>query len=249
MAKIKDIKAQNPEYVIDLIDILASRDPTKTNKYLPFMVSQTKDWLEWFKNELVKNTFKEMFDIIKEFEELSERKLLENKDIYSYDSNTDIVDEIKLAREKVTRSEVKKKETVILYEDDKWLALQPLTPRSSNLYGKSTKWCVASDDHNFKKYFKDYTQEGVLIFLIDKTVKEKDTRKKENNHAKLAFHKYNKADNKDLTIWNVRDSQLNASDMMKIYKTVPTEIMNTIEETLNGDSNQSIAMSKKIKLG
>ena len=249
MARIKDIKAQNPDYVINLVDILATKDPSKTNKYLPFMISQTKDWLEWFKDELEKNTFKEMFDIVKEFEELSERNLLENKDIYSYDSNQDIVDEIKLAREKVTRSEVKKKETVVLHEDEKWLVLQPLTSRSSNLYGKSTKWCVAADDHNFAKYFKDYTQDGVLVFLIDKTVKEKDTRNPENNHAKLAFHKYKNKNNKDLTIWNVKDTQLNVGDMMKIYKTVPTDVMNVIEETLDGDSNQSIALSKKIKLG
>ena len=74
MARIKDIKSDNPNYVIDLIDILATKDPTKTNKYLPFMVSQTKDWLDWFKEELEKNTFKEMFDIVKEFDELSQKK-------------------------------------------------------------------------------------------------------------------------------------------------------------------------------
>ena len=33
MAKIKDIKSQNPDYVINLVDILAENDPTKTNKY------------------------------------------------------------------------------------------------------------------------------------------------------------------------------------------------------------------------
>ena len=144
MAKIKDIKSQNPNYVINLVDILVENDPTKTNKYLPFMVSQTKDWLDWFLNELKNNTFKEMFDIVKEFEELSDNNLLENKDIYSYESNQEIVDEIKFARDKVTRSEVKKKETTTLYEDDRWLVLQPLTSRSSNVYGKSTKWGVAA---------------------------------------------------------------------------------------------------------
>lgn len=247
MAKIKDIKAQNPEYVIDLVDILAQQDPSKTNKYLPFMVSQTKDWLEWFKEELQKNTFKEMFDIVKEFEELSERNLLENKDIYSYTSNQDIVDEIKLAREKVTRSEVKKKETLVLYEDDTWMVLQPLTSRSSNLYGKSTKWCVAADDHNFKKYFNDYTQDGVLVFLIDKRVKEADARKPENNHAKLAFHKYKNKD-KGLTIWNVKDSQLNVSDMMSVYQNVPSDVIKLINEALEGESNKKLATDRKLKL-
>jgi hypothetical protein len=248
MAKIKEVRAQNPEYTIDLVDILASKDPTKTNKYLPFMISQTKDWLDWFKGELEKNTFKEMFDIVKEFDELSERKLLENRDIYSYDNNQDIVDEIKLAREKVTRSEVKKKETVVLYEDEKWLLLQPLTSRSSNLYGKSTKWCVSSEDHNFKKYFTDYTKDGVLVFLIDKTVKERDTRKEENNLAKLAFHKYKNKENKSLTIWNVKDTQLGVGDMMDVYKKVPSTVMDVINDCLDGDANQTIAESKKLKL-
>jgi len=247
MAKIRDIKAQNPEFVIDLVDILAKQDPSKTNKYLPFMITQVRDWVDWFKDELEKNTFKEMFDIIKEFEELSERNLLENKDIYSYEGNQSIVDEIKLARERVTRSEVKKKETLVLYEDDTFLLLQPLTSRSSNLYGKSTKWCVAADDHNFKKYFNDYTKDGVLVFLIDKTVKEADARKPENNHAKLAFHKYKNKD-KGLTIWNVKDTQLNVSDMMEIYKKVPSEIMNLINDALDGETNMKLATERKIKL-
>jgi hypothetical protein len=248
MARIKDIKQDNPDYVINLIDILATKDPSKTNKYLPFMIAQTKDWLDWFKDELEKNTFKEMFDIVQEFEELSERNLLENKDIYSYESNQDIVDEIKLAREKVTRSEVKKKETIVLHEDEKWLVIQPLTSRSSNLYGKSTKWCVSAEDHNFKKYFSDYTKDGVLVFLIDKSIKEKDTRNPENNHAKLAFHKYKNKDNKELTIWNVKDTQLNVGDMMKIYQTVPSNVMDAINESLDGEANETIALSKKIRL-
>ena len=246
MAKIKEIKAQNPNYVIDLVDILAKADPSKTNKYLPFMVSQTKDWMEWFTEELTKNTFKEMFEIVEDFHDLSERNLLTNKDIYSYESNQVIVDEIKIAREKVTRSEVKKKETLTHYEDDTWLVVQPLSSRSSNIYGKSTKWCVSSDDHNFKKYYNDYTKEGVLVFLIDKRVKEADTRKEENNHAKLAFHKYiNKKD--DLTVWNVKDTQLSVRDIMGVYKNTPSEVMDIIDKVIEGESNKSLADKKKVK--
>lgn len=246
MAKLKDLKTQNPEYVINLIDILAKKDPSNTNKYLPFMISQTKEWLDWFVDELEKNTFKEMFDIVKEFDELSERNLLENKDIYSYQSNQDIVDEIKLAREKVTKSEVKKKETLVLHEDDRWLVLKPLTSRSSNMYGKSTKWCVASEDHNFKKYYSDYTKEGILVFLIDKSVKEKDCRS--NPYSKVAFHNYiNRDDN--LTIWDSKDSQLNVPQMMKLYKSVPSEIIDIINEEMEGKkSNEALAKERNIKL-
>lgn len=244
MAKIKDIKTQNPSYVIDLIDILASKDPSKTNKYVPFMVAQTKDWLEWFKEELERNTFKEMFDIITEFEELSQRNLLENKDIYSYSSNQDIVDEIKLAREKVTRSEVKKKETLVLHEDEKWLVLQPLTSRSSNMYGKSTKWCVATEDHNFKKYYKDYTQNGTLVFLIDKSVKEKDTRNE--RFSKVAFHQYKDKDN-SLTLWDSKDKQLGVQEAMKVYTMIPKEIQDIINKASDGKSNAELAKERGCK--
>jgi len=248
MAKIKDVKSQNPEYVIDLIDILSKKDPTTTNKYLPFMVAQTKEWLEWFKDELTNKTFKEMFDIVAEFEELSEKNLLENKDIYSYGDNQLIVDELKLAREKVTRSEVKKKETVVVHEDDKWLVIQPLTSRSSNIYGKATKWCVSSDNDNFTQYFNDYTKDGVLLFLIDKTVKDEDSRKEENNHSKLAFHKYKNKDNKNLTIWDVKDTQLGVGDMMSIYRNVPGDVMDIINTTMDADSNFNVAKARGLKL-
>lgn len=245
MAKIKDIKTQNPEYTIDLIEILSKKDPTKTNKYLPFMVSQTKEWITWFKEELEKNTFKEMFDIVDEFEELSERNLLENKDIYSYESNVDIVDEIKLAREKVTRSEVKKKETLVLHEDEKWVVIQPLTSRSSNMYGKSTKWCVAADDHNFKKYYKDYTKDGVLVFLINKSIKDKECR--DNKLSKIAFHKYLNKD-EGLTIWDSKDEQLGVQDMMTVYKDTPSDVMDAINTCLDGKSNETIALDKGLRL-
>ena len=244
MAKIKDIKSQNPDYVIDLVDILAENDPTKTNKYLPFMVSQTKDWLEWFLNELKNNTFKEMFDIVKEFEELSSKNLLENKDIYSYESNQEIVDEIKFARDKVTRSEVKKKETITLYEDDRWLVLQPLTSRSSNVYGKSTKWCVAAEDQNFKKYFKDYTNDGTLVFLIDKSVKEKDTR--DNRYSKVAFHQYKNKEN-SLTLWDSKDKQLGVQEAMTVYGMVSKEIQDIINKASDGKSNAELAKEKGCK--
>ena len=86
-------------------------------------------------------------------------------------------------KEKITRSEVKKKETEIFFEDERWLVLFPLSVRSSNLYGKSTKWCVSSEDHNYGKYFKQYTDEGVLIFVIDKTV----TDELNNDFPKVPF--------------------------------------------------------------
>lgn len=245
MARKKDIKAQNPDYVIDVIEILAQKDPSGTNKYLPFMVKQTKEWVEWLHRELETETFKQMFEVVEDFEDLCKRNLLEEKDIYAYESNADIVEAVKFAKEKVTRSEVKKKETLVLHEDERWLVIMPLTSRSSNLYGKSTKWCVAGDDQNFKKYFNEYTQNGTLIYLIDKSVKDKDCR--ENPLSKVAFHQY-KDKREGLTVWDTRDNQLNISNMMKLGSLVGGEVMDMINDRLeNGLTNREEADKKGIK--
>lgn len=245
MAKKKDLKVINPEYSIDVIEVLADNDPTESNKYLPFMIKQTKDWVDWIHNELKNETFKEMFEIIKDFEDLSQRNLLENKDIYSYESNRDIIEAVKFAKEKVTRSEVKKKETEVIYEDDKWLVVFPLTTRSSNMYGKATKWCVASEDHNYGKYFKQYTENGVLVFVIDKTVKDSECRT--NMMSKVAFHNdRNKEDG--ITAWDVKDSQMSVPQIMKFTSLIGSEILNIVYDRLeNGSTNKQEATKRNLK--
>jgi hypothetical protein len=239
MARIKDLKLQNPTYKIDVIDVLSSMDPTKSNKYLPFMIKCTADWVEWINNELKNETFKEMFEVIKDFEDLSQRNLLENKDIYSYESNQDIIEAVKTAKEKITRSEVKKKETEVLYEDKRWLVVFPLSTRSSNLYGKGTKWCVSSEDNNYGKYFKQYTENGSLVFVIDKSVKESEYRS--NDFAKVAFHNDRKK-NDGVTLWDIKDKQMGVGNAMKVYNMLGNDIMGIINERLEeGPTNKEAA--------
>jgi hypothetical protein len=246
MAKKKDLKEQNPKFTIDLVEILAENDPTNTNKYLPFMIKQAETWVDWLKEELKNNTFKEMFDIVKEFEDLSSKNLLENKDIYSYGSNQEIVDIIKLAREKVTKSQVKKFETITLHEDDRFLVIQPLTSRSSNVYGKSTKWCVSSDQNDFKKYFNQYTDNGVLVFVIDKSIKEEQTR--DNIFSKVAFHNdKTKTGHSATTIWDSKDIQVSAVGMMELMEIIPQDVMKVVNTTLKGKTNKELAKERGIK--
>lgn len=246
MSKKKDLKAKHPHYTIDVIDVLAENDPSGSNKYLPFMVKLTEEWVEWVRKEMKEDSLKEMFDIVKDFEDLSNRNLLENKDIYSYEDTSDIVEAIKLAKERVTRSEVKKKETITLFEDDKMLVVMPLTSRSSNIYGKATKWCVSSEDHGYKKYFKQYTSNGTLIFVIDKTIKDKEAREEHNKFAKVAFH-VDRNENDKLTLWDVRDQQLSMMDMMNYTRSIGDEIMKIVNDKIqSGETNLSLAEEKGV---
>jgi hypothetical protein len=245
MAKIKELKAQNPNYLIDVISVLSKMDPTKTNKYLPFMIKCTSDWVEWIHNELTNETFKEMFEVIQDFEDLSKRNLLENKDIYTYESNQDIIEAVKTAKEKITRSEVKKKETEVLFEDNRWLVVYPLSVRSSNLYGKGTKWCVSSEDNNYGKYYKQYTENGSLVFVIDKKAKESEYRT--NDLAKVAFHN-DKKKNDGITLWDIKDKQMNVGNAMKVYSMLGGDIMEIINERLeSGPTNRQLANKKGVR--
>ena len=151
----------------------------------------------------------------------------------------------KVAKEKITRSEVKKKETEVLYEDDRWLVLFPLSVRSSNLYGKGTKWCVSSEDHNYGKYYKQYTDNGILVFVIDKKVTDAESRT--NDFAKIAFHNdLKKSDG--ITLWDVKDSQMGVSNAMKVYSMLPSEAMDIINKRLeSGLTNKEQAQKRGVR--
>jgi hypothetical protein len=246
MASKRELKKQNPDYTIDLIEVLSKNDPTDTNKYLPFMINKTGEWVNWLINEVNNETFKQMFELVRDFEDLSSRNLLENKDIYSYEDSDDLIEAINFAKERVTRSEVKKKETEVIHEDERWLVILPLTHRSSNMYGKSTKWCVAGDDQDYARYFNQYTEDGILVYVIDKSIKEKETR--DNPLSKVAFHNYfNKKE--DVTAWDSKDAKLSVKDMMKLINLVGTDIMAKVDELLeSGVSTKTRAKEKGLKV-
>lgn len=107
----------------------------------------------------------EIFQTSKEFIELSEKNLLENKDITSYSGLDDMREAISLASlkeiSKVLQNEVHKE-----YEDDKWVCVRPLSFASSQKYGASTKWCTTYEKE--KQYFEKYWRRGILVYFINK---------------------------------------------------------------------------------
>jgi hypothetical protein len=60
-----------------------------------------------------------------------------------------------------------------LFENNHFLIVEPLSVKSSCIYGAGTKWCTTGDDA--KEFFRNYTSNGGrLIYIIDKTKSEKD---------------------------------------------------------------------------
>lgn len=184
--------ADNEQLKKEIFDSLWARDASPTKKYLPWVLSQGKeikglDWIQ-FLNSMAQVS--DMMSFIdrrvskKDTEEFANRLKsgdLENfatsydkivkspKDINVYphiNSIREFYDQIK--RRTYTTDEVKKakNESKKLYEDQKYLIVQPLTHQASCVYGAETKWCVASRDSS--RYFDDYIRNSKFVYVINK---------------------------------------------------------------------------------
>lgn len=101
----------------------------------------------------------------KKFMELSEKKLIDNKDITSFKDYDEIENAVSLAEIKNLNKELAKS-VITEHEDDNWLIIRPLTHEASKKYGATTRWCTSSekDIETFKRYWRD----GILVYFINK---------------------------------------------------------------------------------
>lgn len=228
MAKLKDLK--DPKYVIDFVDICAEIDPSGTNKYVPFMLKLIESYINDVRNDYIKDSFKDIKELVTDFNDLCERNQIQNKDIYSYESFEELESIIKEGKAKVTESQIKKRETKLLYEDDQFLVLRPLSLRSSRMYGATTKWCTSSERDDYATHFPKYAGQGILIYYINK---KKDPLK--DKLAKIAFHnETNFKGQNAITTWDVEDHHLTPGDMfgmigiempMNVYEIIQKELL------------------------
>jgi len=107
----------------------------------------------------------ENIEILKEFNEVLDKGLIDQNDISKYENFEDITNQLSVAR---TKDLLKKsrKEISVVYEDDEIMMLKPLSFEASLKYGAGTKWCTSMK--NDPEYFYRYSKNGVLIYLINK---------------------------------------------------------------------------------
>ncbi len=227
MAKLKEL--HDPKYVIDFVEICSKLDPSSTNKYVPYMLKLLEGYISDVRKDYEEKTLAEIKDLVADFHDLSERNQLENKDIYSYDSFETLEKAIKEGKSKITESQIKKQETKVLYDDENYLVVRPLSIRSSRLYGASTKWCTSSERDDYTSHFERYAGKGVLVYFINKKA---DT--KANKFAKVAFHnETNFKDENNITIWDVEDHNPSAGETMDLVGgVIPFNVYESIREEL-----------------
>ena len=170
----KDLKNQHKDLVIDIIDILAELDPSKTNKFLTLLIKRFKEESSEFKKyityEIMHLLGKENLRALKDFNNHLDNNRTEIKDVSLIKNFGDLHEQLVYAELKLKKRDLKK-EISILYKDKEWLVLKPLSYESSKIYGAGTKWCTSSREDD--KAFYNYSNDGVLLYVIKLGTKEK----------------------------------------------------------------------------
>jgi hypothetical protein len=191
---IKKIKKENNSINISLVDLMGKLDNSETKKYTQFLVKMLKKNFDNEQDFLVRDsshrerkidqvlnnstfdgwitkkilTFLYGWDEVDSFInfcEFMERGLTNEKDISKYDSWEMVTSEVFQAKNR-NLFKMAKKEVKVIYEDDQYLCIKPLTYAASVSYGYQTRWCTASVQE--PSYFYNHSKDGVLVYLIDK---------------------------------------------------------------------------------
>jgi len=197
MSKVDDLRNKYKSVSNSSFSKFEEADFTPTKKYLDFML---KTW-EDRKTEAPYRTTGSIIDAVHKFHNLI--PYIENKDIYSkeYYGNfgklTDVIEAAEVVREEKNFN--KEEHINVLLETDEFLLLQPKTHKGSIKYGANTKWCTTTK--NNESIFKNYTRDGFLGYLIDKT------ETKTGEYKKVALYmEYNSGGiNESVKIYDVKD--------------------------------------------
>lgn len=154
-------------------------------------------------------------EIVKDFDKYQSN--LEKRDINQYSNlwDLDLVLEPIKAKEKERELE---KQVDKIFENDKFLVIQPKSHKASCKYGANTKWCTTaqSPDH-----FQRYTSGSqALYYIINKA---NSTNK---DYSKVAIHFDNSGNPK---FWDSKDSPMGEREIA-IFKYAFPEIIDAIEE-------------------
>ena len=128
-----------------------------------------------------------------QFKELMEKGVIENKDITSYKDIEELGGAITLSMIKENEKELEG-QAIKVFEDEKWLAVRPLTFQASSKYGSGTKWCTTYKRE--KNYFEKYWRTGNLVYFINK----------KTGYKFGGFKELDKGG--ELSFWNSADSRV-----------------------------------------
>lgn len=248
---------ENPTFADapELLEKLIDGDPSQTKKYSEWLIKQViglgspsgyslPDIINMF-IDLIEKFHKESDSITPEDVDYAESiSSLVNgdkiksgpKDINKYDTFwalqavLSVVNKRKIEKEK---EESIKGETEKIYEDDRFLIVQPYSHGASCYYGAGTKWCTTTKGDT--TYFDRYNRSGNLFYIIDK---------KSNNNVfgKMAIHVSNDG---GYEVFDQQDNMRSIDMVYERFEPIKDEIKKLIKGSSHYEEFKNILNGKK----
>jgi hypothetical protein len=260
MSRIKNLKTNPEHVInmVEIVELFVPEKKSKYVETLLRIMKKTKN-LEHYQQEVI-DTYKKEFNISEEelsnftplqlmfiyrfidsmfnhsdlksfakFCEYNERGLIEQSDLSRYTTFEEIMTATGIAEVKTLEKDLEKQIKVI-YSDDEWIVLRPLTHHSSRKYGSSTKWCTTQE--NNPEYFIRYAKRGILLYMINKVT-----------GLKVACFKSLDTD-PEFSFWNQADTRIDSME-----SELPLFIMECIREEVreNPVTNLSLLSEEDFK--
>jgi uncharacterized protein YlxW (UPF0749 family) len=217
--------------------IMEGRIEDFKNKYLrkfgeenvnKIVSSVPQKYLNWVGDNLDNVNFNENIEkvsnALSKFEKISSN--LPITDLFQYKSIGQLLSSISEHEGRQRRTVKKVEGGNVVYDDDRFFVVNPLTHESSCYYGRGTKWCTAAETDT---HFKRYNEDGKLFYIIDKTLPTNDP------FYKVALLK--KFDG-DKTYYDAKDETIKNGWILNTNKL--NEILSSIDEYLNVEYAQQI---------
>jgi hypothetical protein len=227
MSRVKELKnsSDNNINLYDLFSLFTSEKKSKYTELLLRVVKKTPN-LSNHANE-VRSRLKSDFDIkdedinnlsdfhivlfyriidttfnhndlksFKKFCEYNDRNLINQNDLSRYNSFDEVLNALSLA-ELVAETKNLERQVKVVYENNEWILVRPLTFAASKKYGSNTKWCTTQQ--NNPDYFLKYIKRGVLIYCINKVT----------GYKVASFYSLDKND-PEFSFWNQKDNRIDS---------------------------------------
>ena len=206
MADLKAMKAKYKDdpLLTNIVNALEDRDPSGNHKYITWAMKQLENEYKPLKDvgqpdsvaRIMSRKVLRMADALVDFHNLSKKaaawkddagKPL-SKDLNSWNDWEKLMSDIDTAkaaalqakREKEFQrqaSKQAKQESDVIYDDDEFMVIRPMSEHASCYFGRGTKWCISATDS--QNYYNSYTEQGkVFYFVMDKTRSNDDPLKK-----------------------------------------------------------------------
>ena len=207
---------EDRKYIIDEITSNTGINPSNFENYDTYTLERINNLMDTFGRDNI--------SLLYEFNEHLKCHRIEKNDVSQYKTFDEIREVVKIASFKQAQKELKSS-THVVFEDEHWLMIKPLTFESSRKYGSSTKWCTTME--NNKDYFYNYSSNGVLVYIFNKV-----TNTKTATHIPL--QEKGRYDN-PIKLYNEQDVETD-SYVLKL----PKQVMETlIEEHRKGITNEN----------